>query len=83
MGNRNWTFNASDGGQVNFAKGNATVYATQNNGVSGNEPDNIIKEVMDNLSRLNEKDADSLKDAIDMAKEELIKPEPKAGRLKI
>lgn len=37
---------------------------------------------MDNLSRLNEKDADSLKDAIDMAKEELIKLEPKAGRLR-
>lgn len=70
------------GGQFNYAKDNATINATQNNGVSANELDKIIKGIMENLSGLKKEDADSIKDAIDMAKDELAKPEPKVSRLR-
>lgn len=82
MGDRNWTFNVSDGGQVNVAEDNSTIYATQNNGVSVSELDKIIKGILDNLSGLKEKDADSIRDTVDMAKAELAKPEPKVSRLR-
>lgn len=71
-----------NGGQVNFAKDNATIYATQNNDVGTGELDRIIKGITDHLSELNKADADEIKDVIDMVKEELDKPEPKAGRLR-
>ena len=77
MGDKDWTFNVSNGGQVTVANDNATIYATQNNGVSASELDNIIKGIVDNLSDLKEEDADSIR-----AKEELAKPEPKVGRLR-
>ncbi len=70
------------GGQFINAKDNATVNATQNNGVSADGLDGIIKGIMDNFSGLNEEDADSIRDVVEMAKEELAKPEPKAGRLR-
>lgn len=70
------------GGKFNYAKDNATINATQNNGVSANELDKIIKGIMENLSGLKKEDAESIKDAIDMAKDELAKPEPKASRLR-
>lgn len=82
MGDRNLAFNVSDGGQVNVTEDNSTIYATQNNGVSISELDKIIKEIMDNLFGLEEKDADSIRDIVDMAKDELAKPEPKVSRLK-
>lgn len=75
------TFNIR-GGQVNIANDNATINATQNNGVNGNELDIIIKGIMDNLSGLKKEDADEILDVVDMAKEELSKPEPKSSRLK-
>ncbi len=82
MGDKNWTFNISNGGQVNVANDNATIYATQNNSVSVNELDKIIKEIMDNLSGLEKEDAENIKDTVDMAREELAKPEPKVSRLR-
>ena len=41
------TFNMN-GGQFNYAKDNAIINATQNNGVSANELDEIIKGIMNN-----------------------------------
>lgn len=70
------------GGQLNFAKDNATINATQNNGVNGKELDDIIKGIMENLSGLEKEDADEIADVVEMAKNELIKPEPKISRLK-
>ena len=81
MEDKNLTFNIS-GGQVNLASGNGMIYATQNNGVSTSELDNIIKGIMDNLSNLKKEDAEEIKDIIDMAKEELGKPTPKPSRLR-
>ncbi len=77
----NVTYNVY-GGQVNRASDNAKIYATQNNGVEADELKSIIKAIMDNLSGLKQEDAESIKDAVDMAKEELAKPEPKTSRLR-
>lgn len=82
MEDKKCTFNVSAGGQVNFASGNAILYVTQNNGLSINELDNIIKGIMDNLADLRKEDAEELKDIVDMVKEELGKPKPKASRLR-
>lgn len=74
-----WNVN---GGQVNVASGNATIHAIQNNGISVDELDDIIKGIMGNISDLQQEDADKIKDVVEMAKEELTKPEPRVGRLK-
>lgn len=81
MGDKNMTFNMN-GGQFINANGNATVTVNQNNGISANELDCIIKGIMDNLSGLEEEDAENIRDVVEMAKEEMAKPEPKAGRLR-
>ena len=75
------TFNMN-GGQFNYAKDNATINATQNNGVNASELDSIIKDIMENLSELKKEDAESIIDAIEMVREELAKPEPKVSRLR-
>lgn len=71
-----------NGGQVNVASGNATINATQNNGVSASELDDIIKGITESLSKLEKENADEIADIVEMAKEELAKPEPKVGRLR-
>lgn len=78
---KNMTFNIS-GEQVNFASGKAKINATQNNGMSANELDNIIKGIMENLSDLKKQNADEIRDVVYIAKEELSKPEPKVSRLR-
>lgn len=81
MEDTNMIFNMY-GGQFNLAKDNAVINATQNNGVNAGELDSIIKGIMENLSDLKQEDAESIKDAVDMVKEELTKPEPKVSRLR-
>lgn len=71
-----------NGGQVNVASGSAIINATQNNGVSASELDNILKGITENLSKLEKENADEIADIVEMAKEELAKPEPKVGRLR-
>lgn len=78
---KNITYNVH-WGQLNIASDNAIINATQNNGISAKELDSIIKGIMDNLSDLKEEDAEEIKDIVDMAKEELSKPEPKTSRLR-
>jgi len=75
------TFNIS-GGQVNVAKDNATINAIQNNSVNKSELEIIIRNIMDNSSDLKKDDMTVLEDVINMAKEELSKPEPKSSRLR-
>lgn len=75
------TFNMN-GGQFNYAKDNATINATQNNGVNVSELDSIIKDIMENLSDLKKEDTESIIDAVEMVREELAKPEPKVSRLR-
>lgn len=74
-----WNVN---GGQVNIASGHATINATQNNGVNGKELDDIIRGIMENLSDLKKEDADEIADIVEMAKDELKKPEPRVSRLR-
>lgn len=81
MGDGRMTFNMN-GGQFNLAKDNATINATQNNGVKVDELESIIKGIMDNLSNLKKEDEESIRDIVEMAKKELAKPEPKTGRLR-
>lgn len=82
MGNGNsMTFNIN-GGQVNVAGDNSTINSIQNNNVSKNELDSIIKNIMDNLSDLKKQDVDRIMAVVDMAKEELRNPEPKSSRLR-
>ncbi len=81
MEDKNITYTIS-GGQINIAQDNSTINATQNNGVSTNELDNIIKGIVENLSSLKKEKADELIDVVNMAKEELEKPKPKVSRLR-
>lgn len=78
---KNMTFNVS-GGQVNVANDDAIINITQNNGISADELDNIIKGIMENLSDLKKENADEIRDVVHMAKEELSKSEPKVSRLR-
>lgn len=71
-----------NGGQFNYAKDNATINATQNNGVNASELDSIIKGIIENLSDLKKEDAESIIDTVDMVREEMAKPEPKVSRLR-
>ncbi len=81
MEDKNMSINVN-GGQFNYARDNATINATQYNGVNASELDNIIKGIIENLSGLKKEDADKITDAVEMAKEELDKPEPKVSRLR-
>lgn len=83
MGNTGMIINMNmNGGQFNLAKDNAAINATQNNGVNGNELDDIFKGIMENLSELKKEDADEIADIVEMSKEELTKQEPKVSRLR-
>lgn len=81
MSNNGMIINMS-GGQLNFAKDNATIHAVQNNGVRVNELEDIVKGIMENLSALKKEDADEIADVVEMARNELAKPKPKASRLR-
>lgn len=81
MEDKNMTINVN-GGQFSYARDNATINATQYNGVNAGELDNIIKGIMENLSGLKKEDAEEIRDIVDLAKEELAKPEPKVSRLR-
>lgn len=81
MEDKNMTINVN-GGQFSYARDNATINATQYNGVNAGELDNIIKGIMENLSGLKKEDEEKIVDAVEMAKEELTKPEPKVSRLR-
>jgi len=65
------------GGQVNVASDNATINATQNNGIQTDELDKIVKGIMDNVPSVNEQDTETIVDSVNMIKDELLKPEPK------
>ncbi|EOS81945.1 hypothetical protein C817_00339 [Dorea sp. 5-2] len=81
MEDKNITFSMS-GGQINYARDNGIIYATQNNGSNSNRLDIILKEIMENLSDIKKEEADKIRDVVDMAKEELMKPDPKVSRLR-
>ena len=77
----NMTFNIS-GGQFNIAKDNGNITAIQNNGIGNDELDAIIREIKNNLSDLKKEEAEEIMDVMDIAREELAKPQPKISRLR-
>lgn len=84
MEDKNMSINVS-GGIVSIANDSSILNIEQNNynnGVNASELDNIIKGIMENLSGLKKEDADEIVDAVEMAKEELAKQEPKTSRLR-
>lgn len=82
MENKNGMSININGGQVNIARDNATINATQHNGENANELESIIKGIVDNLSGLKNEDAEKIADAVSIAKEELEKGTPKISRLR-
>ena len=80
-GRSNMTFNIT-GGQINIAKDNGNVNAIQNNGTNTSELADIIKGIMENVHGLDNENADKIKDIVELAKDELNKPEPKSSRLR-
>lgn len=76
----NVIFNVN-GGQVNVANDYATINATQNNGVSVADIEDIIKNIFDNISGINSEDAATIVDAVEMIKDEMLKPEPKTRNI--
>lgn len=74
------TINVRDNAQFNFAQDNGVVYATQNNGIKADDLNNLVKNIMDNLSGLSKEDSETVVDAVEMIQEEVMKPEPK-GRI--
>lgn len=81
---KNMTINAN-GGQVNIANDNSMMNIEQNNcksGLNANELNDIIRGIIENVSGLKKEDADGIIDAVGLVKDELAKPEPKAGRLR-
>ncbi len=79
--NNRMTFHIT-GGQVNIASDNATIHATQNNGMSEKELDSIVEAIKGELSGLSKEESEEIKHVVDMAKEELKKPEPKVSELR-
>lgn len=71
-----------EGGQINIASGNAKINANQNNDISTTELDDMIKRIFANLSDLEKRDAEGIKDAVSIAKEELAKTKPEVSRLR-
>ena len=65
------------GGQVNVASDNATINAVQNNGSSVEEVEKLVQAILDNLSGLSQDDMETIRDSVEMIKEEIMKPEPK------
>lgn len=77
----NVTWNVS-GGQVNVASGNATINATQNNGNINTEFQKIIENIQKDISKLDEENAETVRDAVEFARQGFAGPEPKINKLR-
>lgn len=69
------------GGQVNKAQDNSTINATQNNGITVSKLNSLINDIIGNLSGLAPEDASTIKDSVEMLRDELTKPEPRKSIL--
>ena len=81
MEHKNSIVNIS-GGQINIARDRAIINARQNNGIHKSELDSIIQGIMKELPNLRKEEADKITDIVEMAEEELGKPEPRVSRLR-
>lgn len=81
-GGQNIIINEVNGGQLNIAQDGSHITSTQNNGLQADKLEMIIKDIMDNLNGLNEEQYETIIDSIEMAREELINPQPKKSILR-
>lgn len=70
------------GGQINVASGNATINATQNNNIANNELREIIEGILNNLEKIDEESAETIKDAVQFAEQGFASQQPKSNKLK-
>ena len=63
-------------GQVNIARDGSNIYAIQNNNISIDEVDIMVRNIMQNLSEVSREDAETIVDAVEMVQEEIKKNEP-------
>lgn len=75
------TFN-NYGGQMNYAKDNATINAIQNYGIKENELEKIINDIINNISYFNKEDSETILDTLNMIQDELSKKKPSSSRLR-
>jgi len=68
------TFNIN--GQVNITGDGGNICAVQNNNININEIDIIVREIMQNISKVSHEDAETIVDAVEMVQEEIKKNEP-------
>lgn len=54
----------------------------QLNDVSGNELDKIVISIIDNLKDLDKDNSEKIVSIVEIAREELVRPDPRTGRLK-
>lgn len=75
------TFNGNNftNSPINIGNDNSIINVVN---PGNNELDNIVKGIVQNLSGLKKEDAENIKDIVEMAKEELTKPDPKTSRLR-
>lgn len=74
-------FNIS-GGQINIAKDNSTINATQNNGVQMAELDRLINSIKADLKCLPKEEAEEVEDMVEDVNKELKKATPKPAKLR-
>ncbi len=72
--------NLKDNAQFNLAQDNGVVYATQNIGLEVDEVNDLVKSIKDNLSGLSKEDSETVIDAVEMIREEVIRQQPR-GRI--
>ena len=70
----------NNGGQMNIANDNATIYATYNHYEEQSELESLVSQIKDaDLSALNEEEQEVLIDNVDVIQEQLNSDEPKKG----
>lgn len=77
--NNNYNYNQC---QIINAEDDSTVNATQNNGISKDELKSIVDLIENNLEKLNQEQAEDLKDTLSMVVEEFNTGTPRVGRLR-
>ena len=70
------------GGQVNYAKDDACIIASQTITDSQSEFERLSADILKDLPQLKEEDADTISDTISLLKEELAKQTPRTSRLR-
>lgn len=70
-------------GQVNLAADNSTINATQNNGVSLSEVEDLINNIYNNIDEeMSETDKEQIQDSLEVIKEQIAESTPKKSMIR-